>query len=43
MSDIGEDTDQTLSALSRTVASLEALVDELREKPSRLIFDDDEE
>lgn len=43
MNDIGEDTDQTLRALSRTVASLEALVDELREKPSRLIFDDDEE
>lgn len=43
VSDIGEDADQTLRALSRTAASLEVLVDELREKPSRLIFDDSEE
>lgn len=34
--DIGE----TLSALSRTAAALEALINELREKPSRLLFDD---
>ena len=31
---------QTLSALARTTASLEALVNELRERPSRLLFDD---
>jgi paraquat-inducible protein B len=35
----GDETSETLNALSRTAASLEALVEELREKPSRLIFD----
>jgi paraquat-inducible protein B len=35
----GDETHETLNALSRTAASLEALVEELREKPSRLIFD----
>lgn len=34
------DVGETLSALSRTAAALEALIGELREKPSRLIFDD---
>ncbi len=34
------DVGETLSALARTAASLEALIGELREKPSRLIFDD---
>ncbi|MBQ9693554.1 MAG: MCE family protein [Kiritimatiellae bacterium] len=36
---MGSETDDALSALSRTAASLEALIDEIREKPSRLIFD----
>lgn len=36
----GEDLAQTLSALARTSAILEALIGELRERPSRLIFDD---
>ncbi len=31
---------ETLSAIARTTAALEALVNELREKPSRLIFDE---
>lgn len=36
----GDDLAQTLSALARTSAALEALIGELRERPSRLIFDD---
>ena len=38
----GDDLAQTLSALARTSAALEALIGELRERPSRLIFDDKE-
>lgn len=34
------DVGETLSALSRTAAALEALINELREKPSRILFDD---
>lgn len=34
---------ETLSTLSRTSASLEALVEEIRDRPSRLIFDRPEE
>lgn len=34
------DLGDTLSALSRTAAALEALINELREKPSRILFDD---
>ena len=34
------DVGETMRSLSRTAASLEGLVEELREKPSRLIFDD---
>lgn len=41
--DLGEEADQTFGTLARTAASLEALVDELREKPSRLIFDSPEQ
>ncbi|MCI6591027.1 MAG: MlaD family protein [Lentisphaeraceae bacterium] len=40
--EVGEDLAQTLSALARTSAVLEALISELRERPSRLIFDDKE-
>lgn len=36
---IGLELNDTLSTLSRTGASVEALVNELRERPSRLIFD----
>lgn len=36
---IGRDVAETLDALARTAAATEALVQELRQKPSRLIFD----
>ncbi len=36
---IGKDLDDALSALARTTAATEALVQELRQKPSRLLFD----
>ena len=37
---LAQDLDDTLSALARTTAATEALVQELRQKPSRLIFDE---
>ncbi len=37
---VGTDLEESLNAISRTTASLEALVNELRAKPSRIIFDD---
>ncbi len=37
---IGADLTETLTTLTRTAASLEALVNELRQKPSRILFDD---
>lgn len=37
--EIGREADETVSALARTAAALEVLVDEIREKPSRLFFD----
>ena len=37
---LAKDLEQTLSALARTTASTEALVREIRQKPSRLIFDE---
>lgn len=40
--EIGDETNNTLNSLSRAAASLEALIDEVREKPSRLFFDDAE-
>ena len=39
---LSADLEQTLSALARTSAALEILVNELKERPSRLIFDDAE-
>lgn len=36
---VARDLDETLAALARTAAATEALVQELRQKPSRLIFD----
>ena len=41
--EIGDETNNTLNSLSRAAASLEALIDEVREKPSRLFFDSDVE
>lgn len=41
--EIGEEAGDALSSLSRTAASMEALVDEIRERPSRLFFSDSEE
>lgn len=38
---IGSELESALSSLSRTTATLEMLINEIREKPSRLIFDDD--
>lgn len=38
---IGSELESTLSSLSRTTATLEMLINEIREKPSRLFFDDD--
>lgn len=38
---VGNELEATLISLSRTTASLELLINEIREKPSRLIFDDD--
>ncbi len=37
------DVEDTLESFSRISAQLEVLVEEIRERPSRLIFDDDEE
>ncbi len=37
---ISRDIEETLTTLTRTAASLEALVNEIRQKPSRIIFDD---
>ncbi len=37
---IGADIEDALNTVSRTTAALEALVNELRVKPSRIIFDD---
>ncbi len=37
---LGADIEETLNTLTRTTASLEALVQELRAKPSRILFDD---
>ncbi len=36
------DAEDSINALSRIAAQLEAFVEEIRERPSRLIFDDDE-
>ena len=41
--EIGAETASSFATLSRTAAALEALVESLRERPSRLFFDDSEE
>lgn len=44
--DIGElstDVENSLEGLSRTISALEALINQLRERPSRILFDDEQQ